>query len=128
MVIYQTSTVTVEIEEKTKVMTQKWNGYSSSQVFREAIDKSLDAVKKHGVKAILNDTLEQAVVKPEDSQYAASVMPKLFMSGLKAMAIVLPKSVFTQMTIKKFQEDTKGANVKPFSSTADASEWIASNL
>ncbi|MGD9992856.1 MAG: hypothetical protein AB7S69_06120 [Salinivirgaceae bacterium] len=128
MEVYKTSTVTVAIEENTKVMTQKWNGYSSSQVFREAIDKSLDAVKKHGVKAILNDTLDQAVVKPEDSQYAASVMPKLFMSGLKAMAIVLPKSVFTQMSIKKFQEDTKGANIKLFTSTTDASEWIENNI
>lgn len=128
MEVYKTSTVTVAIEEKTKVMTQKWNGYSSSQIFREAIDKSLDAVKKNGVKAILNDTLDQAVVKPEDSQYAASVMPKLFMSGLKAMAIVLPKSVFTQMSIKKFQEETKGANIKLFTSTADASEWIENNI
>jgi hypothetical protein len=128
MEVYKTTTVTVAIEEKTKVMTQKWNGYSSSQVFREAIDKSLEAVKKNGVKAILNDTLEQAVVKPEDSQYAASVMPKLFISGLKAMAIVLPKSVFTQMSIKKFQEDTKGANIKLFTSTADASEWIENNI
>lgn len=128
MVVYQTSTVTVAIEEKTKVMTQKWNGFSSSEVFREAIDKSLEAVKKNGVKAILNDTLDQAVVKPDDSQYAASVMPKLFMSGLKAMAIVLPKSVFTQMSIKKFQEDTKGANIKLFTSNTDAKEWIENSI
>lgn len=128
MIVYQTSTVTVAIEEKTKVMTQKWNGFSSSEVFREAIDKSLEAVKKNGVKAILNDTLDQAVVKPDDSQYAASVMPKLFMSGLKAMAIVLPKSVFTQMSIKKFQEDTKGANIKLFTSNTDAKEWIENSI
>lgn len=127
MEIYKTPTVTIEFDTKEKVLIQTWVGFSASVVFRTAIDKTVEFVENNSVRAILNNTLEQQVVKPEDTQYAASKMPEMFQNGIKAMAIIVPKNIITQMSLKKFEQDVKGANVKMFSSVNEAKAWIHQN-
>jgi hypothetical protein len=51
-------------------------------------------------------------------------MPLLFQSGLKAMAVVVPQSIFTKMSLKKFEKESKGANLRMFTSKEEAKEWI----
>lgn len=124
MVIYQTSTVTLDYNQTKHQLTQIWKGFSTSDTFREAIDKTVSFTKTNQVNTILSDTLEQAVVKPEDSAYAASVMPELFKNGVKAMAFVMPKNVITQMSLKKFDSEKKVENVKFFPSVSEAQNWL----
>lgn len=126
MVVYQASNATFVYESDTEILTQNWEGFSTSQEFKEAIDKTVDFVKNNPVKGILSNTQDQGVVKKEDTEYAASVMPKLFMSGLKGMAFVLPKDIFSKLSVKKFEDDTKGANIKMFDRTNEAAAWLNS--
>jgi hypothetical protein len=126
MIVYQTPTVTLDYNSLKHQLVQTWKGFSSSETFRTAIDKTVSFTKTNHVDTILSDTLEQAVVKPEDSAYAASVMPQLFASGVKAMAFVMPKNVLTQMSLKKFGDESKTpSNVQFFSSVAEAQKWLS---
>ena len=124
MIIYQTPTVTLDYNNVRHQLVQTWKGFSSSETFREAIDKSVSFTKANQVDTILSDTLEQSVVKPEDSAYAASVMPQLFQNGVKAMAFVMPKNVITQMSLKRFGNESKVDNVRFFSSVPEAQRWL----
>ena len=124
MEVYRASTVVIEYDSSSKILFQNWSGFSSSEVFRKAIDKTVEFIKNNSVKAILNDTLAQNVVKPEDTEYASAQMPTLFQNGLKAMAIVVPQSIFTKMSLKKFEQESKGANLRMFTSKDEAKKWI----
>lgn len=92
--------VKIDYDQSRKQLVQTWSGFASSGQFREAIDKTLVFAKSNPVRTLISDTLNQSVVEPEDTNYAASAMPKLFQSGLKAMAFVMPKSVITQLSLR----------------------------
>lgn len=124
MIIYQTPTVSLEFIESKQLLVQSWKGFSTSEVFREAINQTLSFTSKRGVKAILSDTLQQAVVKPEDTEYASSIMPKLFSNGVKKMAFVMPQNVLTQLSMKDFGNQNKNDKVKFFPTVKDAENWL----
>jgi hypothetical protein len=124
MKVLQTPTVSLDYNQPKHRLVQTWTGFSSSEIFREAIDKSVEFTKSNKVNSILSDTLEQSVVKPEDTQYAASVMPKLFANGVRAMAFVMPKNVLTQMSLSKFDKESKSDNVRFFGSVDEAQKWL----
>lgn len=124
MIVYQTATVQLEFIESKQQLIQKWKGFSTSEVFREAINQTLNFTAKNKVKSILSDTLEQSVVKPEDSEYAASAMPKLFMNGVKAMAFVMPQNAITQLSLKNFGNQNKSEKMQFFSSVREAEKWL----
>lgn len=124
MVIYKAEGVSLNYQADRKLFIQKWKGFSSSEIFRTALDITLDFVKENPVDAILNNTLEQTQVKHEDVEYAAKILPQLFANGVKAMAIIIPDNVYTQMSLKKFEEDTKGTNINLFTQESHAMDWI----
>lgn len=123
--IFDDPTVKLVYDPARKQLIQKWIGFAISEKFREAIDCTVDFVSKNQVESIISDTLEQKVVKPEDTKYASAVMPQLFQRGLKKMAFVMPKDVLTQMSVNSFKKDStdmQGLNF--FSNVNDAQNWI----
>jgi hypothetical protein len=118
--------VKIDYDQSKKQLVQTWSGFASSGQFREAIDKTLVFAKSNPVRTLISDTLNQSVVEPEDTNYAASAMPKLFQSGLKAMAFVMPKSVITQLSLRQFAEEKKTDNIKYFPSLSEAQKWLES--
>ncbi len=124
MVVHQNDYVKITFDKNKKRLTQKWTGFASSNIFREAIDKTRDFVKNNDVKTILSDTLDQKVVKSEDADYAASVIPTMVSNGMKAMAFVVPEDVFTQLSLNKFSSSVKGDTTGYFKTISEAEKWL----
>jgi hypothetical protein len=72
---------------------------------------------------LISDTSEQKVVSSSDAEYAASVMSGMIDNGLKAMAFVIPKNVFTKFSLKKFSDAGHQDVVAYFDSLSDARKW-----
>ncbi|ASB48347.1 hypothetical protein [Alkalitalea saponilacus] len=125
MEIYSSPVVRIEFDTTKKLLLQKWIGFASSVQFREAIDKTVEFVKGNQVKYLMSNTVEQKPVGPEESKYAASVMPQLFGGGVKAMAFVMPKNVITKLALSSFAKE-KGMpdNVQYFDNLAEAETWL----
>jgi len=110
-----------------KRLTQRWQGFAKSEEFRAVIDKTVHFVSSNDVRQIMSVTLEQEVVKPADSEYAAKAMPKLFAKGLQNMAFVMPQNVLTKMSLKTFEQASQGnTQVNYFSSESEATDWLNS--
>ena len=124
MIVHQNSKVTIEYDQANKRLTQTWTGFISSEEFRKAIDQTVAFAERNQVISIISDTLNQGVVKPEDTEYAASVMPKLFKSGLRKMAFVIPENIFTQLSLKRFADKEKTDDVQYFKSVSEAKMWL----
>jgi hypothetical protein len=126
MNVFESQAVRLDYNTQLKLLTQVWTGFATSEQFREGIDKTVDFASKNSIKAIISDTRAQKVVKPEDTSYAASVMPKLFQSGLKAMAFVMPQDVFTKMSLNRFSKEQEApSQVQYFGNMADAEQWVS---
>ena len=93
MIVYESQFVKIEYFEYTKQVIQRWESFISSELFRDAIDRTVEFVRTHPVLSLVSDTQKQDVVRPEDAEYAASVMPTLYKHGLKVMAFVIPENV-----------------------------------
>jgi hypothetical protein len=130
MIVHQTTNVKIEYNSLAKQLTQTWFNFVPSDEFRKAIDFTVEYVKNNDVLSILSDTLKQRAVKPEDSEYAASVMPVLFNSGLLAMAFLIPEDIFTKMALKKFAdiEIQRQHNVEYFFDLNEAQSWIENTV
>lgn len=124
MKVFDSPNAKIEYDESKKRLTQTWDGFASSEVFRLAIDATVSFVKTKPVKTILSDTLNQKVVKPDDTEYASKVMPQLFGSGVKAMAFVMPQNVLTQMSLKGFAKNMGNDGLNFFSTISEASKWL----
>ena len=124
MEVFKSANLTLSYSQDDQRLTQTWNGFATSESFRGGIDKTVEFVKANPVKTILSDTTKQKVVKPEDSNYAASKMPALFQAGLKGMAFVLPENIFTQMALKGFADSGRSDQVEYFSSVFEAKSWL----
>lgn len=123
--------VTIEFDPSQSLLTQTWLGFITSDNFRRAIDKTVEFSKENSVKLLISDTTQLSIVRREDTEYAASVMPELIQNGLKRMAFVLSENAFAQMSVKNFESQTKGKVdenelVKHFSNMTHAKSWVIS--
>jgi hypothetical protein len=115
MQVFTSPIISLDYDSVKKVLYQNWDGFATSVQFREAIDKTVDFVKQNPVLYIVSNTTTQRPVGPEDGKYAASKMPVLFSSGVKAMAFVLPKNVLTKLALSNFaKEQGMPSNVRYF--------------
>jgi hypothetical protein len=124
MIVHQNENVKITFDQNKKRLIQEWKGFASSGVFREAIDKTNEFVKANDVRTVISDTLQQNVVKPDDADYAASVIPTMARNGMKAMAFVVPENVFTKLSLDKFSHSVRGENTKYFKTRSEAVKWL----
>lgn len=125
-IVFQSSHVTIQYDDEHKQLTQTWFDFVPSVEFRKAIDYTVSFVNSNEVKVIISDTLKQNAIKPEDAEYATSVMPVLQEAGLKAMAFIIPEDIFTKMSLKKFAdlEEDYQHNVEYFFNMDDVAVWL----
>ncbi|MDJ1500536.1 hypothetical protein [Xanthocytophaga agilis] len=131
MKILEEKFVNIDYDAASETLIQTWLGFISSENFRNAIDKTVDISREKNVRAIISDTSQLSIVRREDTEYAASVMPELIQNGLKRMAFVLSENAFAQMSVKNFSTQTKekveeNELVKHFASMELAKKWINS--
>lgn len=124
MIVFIDKNVHIEYFPEKKLIIQTWSDFVPSELFRQAIDATVKFVKVNKVESIISDTLKQRAIKPEDSEYAASVMPVLFENGLKAMAFIIPENIFTKLALKNFADKDKSNKIQYFMNINEAFKWI----
>jgi len=124
--LFKTENAELIYDEEKNTLYQRWIGFSGLEPFMEAIDKAVEISEQYKVDYILSDTREQAVVKKEGTDYAASVMPKLVKKGLKKMAFLMPESIFTKISVQSFTKESHSDIIKHFIDEKEALDWLYS--
>lgn len=126
MKIWESAIVRIDFDESTKILTQTWKGFGSSALFREGIDKTLDCfIQKRG-RSILVDSSAGAIVKKEDTDYAAQKAIELVKNGIKAQAFVLPSNAFVKLSVNNFTNSAGAYKIQYFDDMLKAREWLVS--
>jgi hypothetical protein len=82
-------------------------------------------VKNYPKLHMLTDSRAAGPVLDEDVEYfKTSVLPEIERAGVRFLAIVMPKSKFTQLTIKDMTEKTRVISIRYFESVREARHWL----
>lgn len=74
---------------------------------------------------MLTDSRTAGPVLDEDVEFFKSaVLPEMERTGIRFLAIVMPKSKFTQLTIKDMTSEVKVMNIRYFESMREARHWL----
>lgn len=122
--VYKKENINIRYLNRYKLLIQTWTKFVKSEDFRQAIDFTVEFATQNQVNYIISDALKQAAIRPEDSAYAASVMPELVKSGLIAFAFVIPEDIFTKLALKKFSDMEGTDHVQYFWEFEEALTWI----
>jgi hypothetical protein len=74
---------------------------------------------------MLTDSRTAGPVLDNDVDYfKTQVMPEMEKAGVRCLAIVMPSSKFTQLTIRDMTQETRSMKVKYFDSMREARHWL----
>lgn len=125
--LYEKPFLVIEYDQVNKLLIQHWKGFTTSAQFREGINQSVEIFKQKKPSRLLSNTKDSAVVKKEDTEYAASYgIGNMLKNGLKGVAFIIPSSAFTQMSVSNFKEQTGKAPfaMQYFDNVDKAIAWL----
>jgi hypothetical protein len=121
---------TVELDDSIPCVKLTLNGiprYSEHYQFVQTKRLQLmhEQIRNYPKLHMLTDSTTAGPVLDEDVEHFKSkVMPEMEKAGVRYLAIVMPKSKFTQLTIKEMTEHTQVIKVQYFESMREARHWL----
>lgn len=130
MILFSQPYLTIEYDASLSCLIQHWQGYAKSEQFRDGIERSVTYFREKELKIdkIISNTKDFAVVKKEDTDFAANeATPVMVAHGLKYIAFIVPTNIFTQLSVNSFKSQADEiVKVRHFDDLQKAKEWLAS--
>lgn len=129
---YQDEYATLELDESVPCVKLKLDGMPRFSEHYQLVQKKRlelmrEGMKHHKLLHMLTDSRNAGPVLEEDVQYFRDqILPEMERAGVRYLAIVMPSSVFTRMTIQDMTSGATMATVRYFESMREAREWLRS--
>jgi hypothetical protein len=123
----------LEYDPATPCIIASFNGFMSSEQFRDFLNKGLDLMieKKKNHKKILwlADTSKHVVQPDQDTKWVADEWnPRAIKAGIHHVAFVLPENVFGNLSVKKYANNSEKKGdamvVQMFGTVDSAKAWF----
>ena len=127
---YQDEYATIEFDDSVPCVKLTLNGvprYSEHYqlVQKKRMELVTREVKNYPKLHLLTDSRTAGPVLDEDVIYFKThVMPQMEKAGIRYLAIVMPSSQFTKLTIKEMTEESNVVTVNYFDSIREAKHWL----
>jgi len=127
---YKDEYATIELDESIPCIKLTLNGvprYSEHYNFvqMKRLELMRQEIRNYPKLHMLTDSRTAGPVLDEDVAYfRGHVMPEMEKAGVRYLAIVMPSSKFTQLTIREMIEETAIMKVQFFESIRDARHWL----
>jgi hypothetical protein len=108
-------------------VSMEWNGYATSDQFREGTELMLNTLIKNNCKKVLANVKDMTLIGAEDQQWLDSnFLPRAIKFGFKTIAIIKPESYFNKVAIEavSFKVDKKNLTINFFDNIEEAAEWL----
>ena len=127
---YQDEYATIELDDTVPCIRMTLNGvprYSEHYhlVQRKRMELMRQEIRNYPKLHMLTDSRTAGPVLDEDVLYfKTQVLSEMEKAGIRYLAIVMPRSKFTQLTIKEMTENTEVITVRYFESIREARLWL----
>lgn len=129
MIVYSAPTVVISYDRGKAILCQKWEGFSTSEIFRKAMDISFEFMVKENIHLLLSDIRKQKVVAPKEQDYTKNLVLKFFQERKKLkVAIVAQLNSVVLACARRYDRSLSGevdAEINRFfHNTDEALEWL----
>ena len=108
-------------------VVMEWNGYSTSNQFRQGTELMLNTLIQNKCSKVLADIEDMTIIGMEDLKWLETdFLPRAIKFGFKTIAIITPTSYFNKVAIESvsYKIDREKLKVAFFNSTNEGTEWI----
>jgi hypothetical protein len=110
------------------VVIMKWKSFASGEDFRGGLNEGLNVIKSHKSSKWLADLRDLGTVPKLDQDWSnVDWFPRAVIGGIKKMAIIMPKSVLSSMSVRNILTEMDGKNIETnyFETESEAIAWLA---
>ena len=129
IVLLDNEHVTMKYYPNRKMLHHEMHAFFFGQEFRDVMNMGAEIFQKYGASKWLSDDRKVTSWSPEDQDWGEkNWFPRVASFGWKYWAIVMPKNVIGQITMKKMVDKytARGVQTRVFSSPAEAKTWLDS--
>lgn len=119
----------IYFEEALNVVVMEWDGYATSNQFREGTELMLNVLIKNNASKVLADVKDMVLIGLEDQKWLESYfLPRANQFGFKAIAIIRPENYFNKVAIEsiQFKIDQEKIKISVFDNVEEAKAWLCS--
>ncbi|WP_137760443.1 hypothetical protein [Pontibacter sp. SGAir0037] len=125
---FQNHVVTITHDEELKLGMAVWNGFLSSDEFREAISTCLHLIEEHKLLRWLGDNRKMKVIRPADQDwFIEHALPRLQQSALRRNAVLVSEDFFNKTAVEQIYKRVEGKGdmvTKDFDNKMLALAWL----
>jgi len=108
----------------------KWNGYATSDQFREGTELMLNVLIQNNGSKVLADIRDMVLIGMDDQKWMESnFLPRAIKFGFKEIAIIKPTSYFNKVAVEtiSYKVDKEHLIINFFDSLEDGRKWLMTN-
>ena len=124
-----TETYHIYFDNDSSAVVMEWDGYATSQQFKEGTELMLNTLIKHQSVKVLADIKDMVLIGMEDQQWLdTQFIPRAIKFGFKAVAIVKPDNYFNRVAVETVADKigSDKLTIRFFDAVAEAKEWLKS--
>jgi len=108
-----TETYHVYFDTDSSIVVMEWDGYATSQQFKEGTELMLNTLIKHQSVKVLADIKDMVLIGMEDQQWLdTQFIPRAIKFGFKAIAIIKPDNYFNRVAVETLITSAHSSRVK----------------
>jgi hypothetical protein len=119
---------TIYFDEKINAVVMEWNGYATSEKFKEGTELMLNLLVKNKAAKVLADIKNMTLIGSEEQQWLEnSFIPRAIDFGFKAVAMIKPDNYFNKVAVESvsYKVNKEKLNINFFDNVVDAKKWLA---
>jgi hypothetical protein len=122
-----TAVYNIYFDEETGCVVMEWDGYATSEQFKEGTELMLNTLIQHNSNKVLADIKDMKIIGMQDQQWLDShFLPRAVKFGFKAIAIIRPDSYFNKVAVESvsYKVDKDKLTINFFDNVDDAKDWL----
>lgn len=123
----QTTIYNIYFDKETDCVVMEWDGYATSEQFKEGTELMLNTLIQHNTSKVLADIKDMKIIGMQDQQWLDThFLPRAVKFGFNAIAIIRPDSYFNKVAVESvsYKVDKEKLTINFFDNTDDAKNWL----
>lgn len=117
----------IYFDEETGCVVMEWDGYATSEQFKEGTELMLNTLIQHNSNKVLADIKDMVIIGREDQDWLDThFLPRALQFGFKAIALIRPDSYFNNVAVESisYKVDKDKLTINFFDNVDDAKDWL----
>jgi len=117
----------IHFDQESNIVVMEWNGYSTSQQFREGTELMLNILIQNKSSRVLADIRNMSIIGMQDQEWLKNdFIPRAIKFGFRAIAIVKPHAYFNRVAVESisYKVDKEKLTINFFDNPREAKEWL----